>query len=324
MSTQSIRTRLCALAGALVAAVALAAPLSSRAAYVLTEVSIAGATETTLWDINNNGTIVGGAFGTSSFGFILTSEGDVTTLTGPAGAASTVAVGISDTGVVVGSFALATDGPQQGFIYSGGNYTTFTVAGATETFLRGISPDARYLSGYYGTETVGGIAFVYDTLLGSFNIISPPDSLISIAQGINSAGVVVGSDLLSGPPLTRPGFMYDIGTGTRTEVSLAGATRTALRSIDDAGTLAGFFTDATGIHGFVGSPTSFEQIDFTGAVSTFVEGSNNAGWLVGQWLDADGGAHGFIAMQVPEPGSLGLMLVALAALGWVVRRRPAH
>lgn len=325
----SIRGRWARLASLVTVGVALAAGVAapSHAAYLLSEISVAGATSTAAWDINNSGTIVGystrgtGAAETST-GFIL-AGGSYTMLAGPAGAISTNALGISDTGVVVGSFVATrvddgtgtlVPGPAQGFIYSGGSYATFAVAGADETLLRGISPDARYLSGYYSTALQAGVGFVYDSLTGILATVSAPNSQFTIAQGMNSAGILVGGDILSGPPTTRPGFVYDIATGTRTDVTLAGAgiTRTALRSIADDGVLAGWFIDGSGQHGFVGSLTSYEQIDVTGADSTVVEGSNNARWLVGTSFVGDI-SRGFVAVPVPAPGSLALVLVGLWA-----------
>lgn len=333
MAPRSLR----AFVPALLAAAAFLAFGIAQAAYTLTDVSRPGATSTSLFDVNNSGVMVGyttsGPFDLAQ-GFIYDGT-TFTSLTGPAGAISSVALGISDGGLVVGSFAIQDGvdpggapilGPSLGFLYSGGIYTLFSVAGATDTYLRGVSPDGRYISGYYATATVAGVGFVYDQISGTLAIVSQPTSLLTIPQGINGSGTVVGSDILPGSPTVRPGFFYDIGTGTRTDVQIAGATRTALRTIDDAGIVGGWFIDAGGsAHGFVGSVTAFEQIDFAGATATFVEGSNNAGILVGTYVDGRDTSHAFIATPVPEPASASLLAAALAALAWTrARRRAAH
>lgn len=298
-------------------------PLAAQAAYVLTEVIRPGASSTALFDVNNNGLMVGFSVSGAgvSQGFIYDGA-TFTSITGPAGAFYSAATGISDGGVIVGSYGVADLAPSLGFVYSGATYASFAVAGAVETFLRGISPDGRYMTGYYSTAVTPGIGFVYDSLTGFLTTVSRPDSVITIPQGINSSRVLVGSDILSGPPTSRPGFVYDIVTATRTDVEVAGVLRTALRSIDDAGTLAGWFQDAAGTHGFIGSIASFEQIDYPGAVITFVEGSNNAGVIVGQFGNAAGNFSAFIGTPVPEPGTLGLLGIGLLGLG-VLRRRIA-
>lgn len=260
----------------------------AHAQYTLTEFVVPDAASTTLFDVNNSGTLVGYSISPSGYasGFIY--EGDtLTPLEGPVGSISSHAVGISDDGVVVGNYSTGFE-VSLGFIYVGGSYASFSVAGADGTWLRGISPDGRYISGYYYSSAFGTYpGFVYDIVAGSLAQVSRPDSLQTIPQGINSNGLMVGSDtvLLGTFSYDRPGFTYDIATATRTDLSIAGAFKTAFRSIDDAGTLAGWFIDADRrVHGFVGSVASFEQIDFPGADETYVEGSNNAGVLVGGFL----------------------------------------
>ena len=93
-----------------------------------------------------------------------------------------------------------------------------------------------------------------------------------------------------------------------------------MRSIDDSGLLAGWFEDSGGRHGFFGSVLSFEQIDFSGADSTTIEGSNNARVLVGGYFIGDV-SHAFIATPVPEPATWALLAVGLSALAWTRSRR---
>lgn len=312
---------------------------AAQAAYVYTEFSRPDYDTTQLWDINNSGVMVGyslreGEAVALAQAFIHNGSG-FTSLLGPAGAISTNALGISDGGVVVGTFATTTTvdgtgapvlGPVSGYIYSGGTYTTYSVAGALETHLRGISPDGRYVTGFYSTATVGGIGFVYDRTTGVRTDLSVAGSLLTIAQGVQNDGTVVGSDIISGAPATRPGFIYELGTGTRSDLSIAGVLRTALRAISDDDVLAGWFIDGTGPHGFVGLTTGYEQIDYTGASATYVEGMNNAKVLVGNFQLGDS-FRAFIARPdfsttVPVPATSALLVLGLGALAW--SRRPQN
>jgi uncharacterized membrane protein len=305
----------------------------AQAAYVLTDFFRPGAATTALWDVNNTGLMVGYTTSGSgpldvSTGFLFDGSG-FTTLAGPAGAVSSFASGVSDAGVVVGSFTSTritneqgdvVPGPSSSFIYTAGSYVRFDVAGATETYLRAISPDGRYMSGYYINAAGRGVGFIYDRTTGVRTDVSKANSLLTIAQGINNNGLMVGSDILTGPPTTRPGFVYDVASNLRTDLAIAGMPRTAIRSIADDGEMAGWFIDAGGLqHGFVGLTTGYEQIDFLGAGATYVEGSNNAGVLVGGYTVGEN-TRAFIAMRVPEPGTWVLAGVALLALG-VSRRR---
>lgn len=326
-------SRLSALVLSLAATLSPWASTPAQASYVFNTVSQPGAHTTGLFDINDAGLMVG--YASTGSGAAEVTQGFIydgtsfTTLTGPAGALGSFALGISAAGTVVGSYfttqSLDVDGnvdtgPSTGFIFIGGLYVSLEVAGATDTFLRGISADGRYITGYYAFAGKG-IGFVLDTATSLLQHVSDPDSLLTIPQGIRN-GIVVGSDVIDGSPVTRPGFTYDIGTGTRTDVMIAGAQRTALRTIEDDGDIGGWFIDAAGdTHGFIGSIASHEVIDFAGADATFVEGSNAAKTLVGNFSTATGVSGAFIATasQVPEPAAWTLLLVAAAAAG--LRRR---
>jgi uncharacterized membrane protein len=318
----------------LAAATLAAAALPGQAGYVISDFSRPGTDQTSLFDINNSGQMVGytvtGTGLASEFRAFVSDGSSFTTLSGPAGARASYALGISDGGAVVGSYSneLSLDvdgnlvfGPSMGYIYSGGSYESFNVAGATQTFLRGISPDGRYVSGYYSTTTIAGVGFVFDRSTSTLQTTSVADSVFTIMQGINSAGIAVGSDILSSTPPSRPGVLFDIASGVRTEVNLAGAQRTVLRDIADDGTLTGWFRDAAGdTVGFIGDLTDYEILAVSGAELTFAEGSNAAGVVVGSY-QVDGVFRAFIASPgaVPVPATLALVLLA-AGLGAAARR----
>ena len=240
------------------------------------------------------------------------SGGTYTSLAGPTGSISTNAVGISDTGVIVGSYATSLNSPVFGFIYEGGNYATFNVSGAISTTLRGISPDGRYLSGYF-EDASDRYGFLFDRVTSTTFTIGSP----MIVQGINSHAVLVGSfQGRRGTP-----FTYDIATSTRADYGPAGD---RYRDINDDGLIAGWRgAVSVGAVAIVGSPGSFEEFTVVGASSTFAEGINNAGWVVGNYDVANLTTHAFIARPVPEPESWALMFAGLVAVGAVARRRRA-
>jgi uncharacterized membrane protein len=308
---------------------------AAQAAYQLTEITRPGATAMALWDINNAGVMVGySVAGTAptdyAQGFVFDGTG-FSSLAGPAGALSSNATGISDGGRVVGSFFASAGidpatgdvilGPNSGFIFEGGVYTVFNVPGAVDTALRGISPNGRYLTGYYGTDTVAGVGFVYDTVSGTLTNLSVANSQFTIPQGVRDDGTVVGGDIISGPPTTRPGFVYDPATGARTDQNVPGAFRTAIRAIADDGFQSGWYYGSDIVqHGFAGSVSGFEQIDFAGADSTYIEGNNNARWLVGGFLVGDT-THAFLATPIPEPGTAALLALGLVVAALALRKR---
>ena len=321
---------------------ALAFVLSTNAhaatTYTFTELRNPGSDWTQAWGINTSGQVVTSSYSetaavTSSF---IYQGGAYTAVSGPAGAISTSAFGISDSGAIVGSYStgwvVESDGsrflgPDSGFIFNGGSYTTINVPGATRTIPRAISPNGRYVSGFYHTET-SAFGFLYDTVSASFTSIGAGKSVLLIAQGVTNEGVVVGNDVTivdeSTGAVSDTAFIYNHATGTRTDVSLPGGGRTRFRAIDSAGTISGFYWDAANVaHAFTGYPGSFQELAYPGATSTWIEGSNDAGLLVGSFF-ADGYA-GFIAAPVtapvPEPETWALMLAGIALVAATSRRQ---
>jgi hypothetical protein len=73
------------------------------------------------------------------------------------------------------------------------------------------------------------------------------------------------------------------------------------------------------MHGFVDIGGAFGTIDPPGSTATTANGINDAGKVVGFYLDPNGNTIGFESL-VPEPASLLLFGAGLAGLA-VVRRR---
>jgi uncharacterized membrane protein len=332
-TTQALRSLAVVLAGGAISAA------SHAAAYTYTTVLEPGASATAFWDIGNAGTIVGYSHfgpleGGAPRGFVY-SGGVFTPLTGPSGAIGTYAMGLSDSGTVVGSYydttfvedGLLLPGPQRGFVYTAGSYATFDVPGATDTQLRAISPDGRYLTGFHHSALAPvGQGFVYDTVSNAFTLLGAGGYDLTIAQGVNDAGIVVGSDRQVDEEtfevLAQIAFTYDATTGIRTDVALPGTDRTSFRAISAAGVVTGWTRDAAGTVGFSGWPGALTPIAIAGAADTFAEGSNDAGTVVGNFRVGDIAFVAFIATPVPEPAGAALLVAGLMVLA-LRRRRPA-
>lgn len=299
-----------------------------------------GATSSAFWDVNNAGTVVGYSIvGGNARAFTWTQAGGFAPMALPDGAAGAVAAGISDGGTIVGSWTkfVGTDPgtgdplfESRGFVFNGTGYTNYEISGASNTWLRAISPDGRYVTGYYDNAAgVWGQGFVHDLATNTLQFIGAGGNDTTIAQGVSNAGVVVGSDRIrddvSGTMLARPGFVFDAVSATRSDHSLPGATSTSFRAIDSAGVISGWVIDGAGLQtGFTGFPGPLSTIDWgVPGTGSFIEGNNDLGWLVGAVInEADGSMLALLAMPVPEPSSWALMLFGLTGLvGWSRRRR---
>ena len=171
----------------------------ASATYVFTTIDYPGATYTDPRGINDNGQLVGIAqigSGGSFFGFVY-SRGVFAPLPPPSAGLAAVALGINDAGVIVGSVTpAATGAPTQGFILSGGTYSLFSQPGWTNTEARGIN-SAGLVSGWsYNATNAEGFVYnpatqIFTDIVGTTLAGTPQP--VTLAQGINTAGQVVGS-----------------------------------------------------------------------------------------------------------------------------------
>jgi probable HAF family extracellular repeat protein len=152
-----------------------------------------------------------------------------------------------------------------------------------------------------GTTALG--AFIFDpgnasspitafTVAGGvYQILNVPNSTFSVATGINTSGLIVGTyqDVA--------GLTHGFATSDRStfnNVDFPGATNTQPIDVNDAGVIAGEYIDAANVeHGFISSGGAFTAVDFPGATSTAIAGINANGDTVGVYADTTGN-HGFL------------------------------
>ena len=283
----------------LLAAAALV-PGAASAVYVYNTVDYPGSVFTDVRAINNSGRIVGYAsFDNVNFFSFYYQGGAFTTLPAAPGALQISALGVNDAGVIVGAAGLTATGPLEGFIFNAGTYAFFAEPGWDSTYARAIA-NSGIVTGF--TQSADGSAssgFIYSPFTSVFTDITIPGSVLTIAQGINTAGQVVGSANVPGAGGAQSFLRQPDGTLALFRV---GTAPTRARAINDVGLIAGWMTVGGVNQGFVGTSGGFETLMVPGSDSTYPEGLNNSGQVSGLYTTGgDTVTHGFIATPVSMP-----------------------
>lgn len=301
-----LRSRCLLLAGLLIATAA-------QAQYTFTTFTLPGADGMQGWGINSALRVPGNAYGGTAPPDSLVYDfatGTLTPIPSAGGGLSSTALGINNAGQLVGSY---TDGTGvKGYVLTGTFYDTFSYPGSIRTFGRALN-NTGLVTGYAetGSAPMVSVGFIYQPASFTFTAIAPTGSTFTIAQGVNDAGVVVGSSIM--PPGTvyagSPGGAYGWvrqTSGTLTFFRVNGLPSRA-RGINSAGDIVGWVNDTTGailsfkvnVPGLLPyediSVAASDYITAPGAFQTIAEGINDAGYISGSVYDAAGISQGFIA-----------------------------
>lgn len=215
-------------------------------------------------EINDAGKIVGSYIDSNNIqhSFLL-SAGRYTTID-PPGAANRPgpmftgnidqASSINDLGQIVGGYSDA-QGVTQGYLLSGGRYTTLNDPNGVFTFATGIN-DHGQIVGFYIDKN--GIQHGFERIGGKYTTLNDPSARTGNAQGtlpfmINNSGEIIGWFVDADNDVH--GFGLSKGQYTTID-DPSGVGSTFAGGINDRGDVTGYYFDSNGLaHGFLATPT---------------------------------------------------------------------
>ena len=224
---------------------------------VFTTIDVPGAVSTSVNGISANGQLAGTYRDATRLHAYFWSKGVFTTLD-PPGSSESQGGFLNAQGEVVGGYRDG-KGIRHAFIWSKGVFTTIDPPNGHPTFgplALGIN-DPGQVVGTYVTDnmTPGGLRHGFLLSKGVYTTLDVPDAALTVAQGINNAGTIVGLyHMVGDPPQTTHGFVLSKGVFTTIDVPGATDGTTAIFSINAKGEIVGIYSDDAGQHGFLGTP----------------------------------------------------------------------
>lgn len=213
--------------------------------------------------INNHGLIVGGFEEPVFFGLAYAGTPGATTQIIPPGSAEATAVGVNDTGVIVGNYDTTFRGPDHGFIDNAGSFTTFDIPGADSTSLTGINNKGE-LAGDYSK---GGVTTGFSTDAKGNILLQVPGANV---KGINDFGQIVGT-------IGSSGFVDT--DGTITPIDVTGASVTQVTGINDVGQIVGFYSTSS-THSFLADAPPVSAAPEPSSWTIAVFGAGATAWMI--------------------------------------------
>jgi hypothetical protein len=188
--------------------------------------------------INSSGVMVGFAEGGKNdfHGFDGKTNGkNVKLLTVPGGTIETLAFGINDSGVVVGSY-LDSAAIYHGYMYQAGAYVSFDPPGSTATAAASITDDGIVCGNY---TDASGQTHGFTMSGGAFTVYDYPEAASSVVVGVGPGGEVVGN--WTDSTNTQHGFV-NLG-GSYYTIDKPGGSATTIAAVSSKGSLVGYFTE---------------------------------------------------------------------------------
>jgi PEP-CTERM motif len=216
-------------------------------------------------------------------------------------------LGINNAGKIAGYFGsgMAVGHPNKGYTTVPPSYnTSFTnenFPNSAQTQVTGIN-NVGTTVGFWSDTNLGSgdNNFGFTNVGGTFTNVNNPATgsgpAINQLLGVNDGNIAVGFYVDTGG--ATHGYTYNIGTTTFSANidDPNGVSATTAAAINNAGEIAGFYTDTiTGaVRGFVDNSGAFSTIDVPGSMSTVLLGLNDNGFAVGDYVDGGGVMHGLL------------------------------
>jgi uncharacterized membrane protein len=209
-------------------------------------------------------------------------------------------LGINDNGVVAGYYGSGEDAthPNKGYLvwppYGQRNIVNHNVPGAVQTQEIGINDSAVQVG--FSIDKAGvttGFVRFASHIRTVHNPLSTAKPAVDQLLGINNRGVAAGFyDDANG---NSHGYLYNVCNGEFQVVRIPVAHDSLQATgVNDLGVVTGFYVTGKVTHGFVIDHGTFKSIDLGNDQMTQPFGIDNAGDLVGSYVDKAGATHGFL------------------------------
>lgn len=261
----------------LIAGILAVPTASAQASYKFIELSIPGSISATAYGVNDAGAIVGSYTDSTGIvhGFKLAGS-TLTTIDDPSGnGSSTVCYSISNTGVIVGAYAIGFF--SNGFMYKNGAFTDIVPPESVGTTAYGIN-DAGWIVGTYlnGTSQLG---FLYDG--SAYSDLTVPGMVTTLAIGINSSDLITLEAADASGSLTS----WEYNGTDYTQLNVPGANITVVHFINDRGEIAfGWFDELGAEHGAIYANGIYYPTDDPAGTNTGIYSIADNNEIVGRYL----------------------------------------
>ncbi len=179
--------------------------------------------------------------------------------------------------------------------YGQSNFTIENVPGAAQTQVTGLNNGGVTVG--FSVDAAGtNTGFVHTGSTFTTPVTDPntPPTAGSMNQllGVNDKSLAAGFYLTANG--ANQGYVYNIATKSFTAVSPAGSTASVATGINNAGAISGFATIGGNTEGFYINGSKTIDFEAPGSTNTMFFGLNNAGLVVGSYVDANGLTNGLV------------------------------